>query len=129
METTTWTHQRAVTSLFFVESDLRMFLLQVQVLQMEGGPVNDDSYVETPYYDELNKVDKILHHKVVLIFLRCRSFKLLLFLFEVQRSLSRICSSLDKALGMNLNVHEFVSHPPSYVFPSHGNKMDFVVHI
>lgn len=34
-----------------------------EVLHTEGGTVNDDSYVATLYYDDLNAVDKILHHK------------------------------------------------------------------
>jgi hypothetical protein len=34
-----------------------------EVLHTDGGTVNDDSYVETLYYDDLNAVDKSLHHK------------------------------------------------------------------
>ncbi|CAM6086431.1 unnamed protein product [Calypogeia fissa] len=34
-----------------------------ELLKTEGGTVNDDSYVETPYYDDLNSVDKSLHHQ------------------------------------------------------------------
>lgn len=34
-----------------------------QLLKTEGGAVNDDSYVETLYYDDLNAVDKSLHHQ------------------------------------------------------------------
>ncbi|BBM98147.1 hypothetical protein MPTK1_1g11190 [Marchantia polymorpha subsp. ruderalis] len=31
-------------------------------LHTEGGVVNDDSYVQTEYYDDLNAVDKSSHH-------------------------------------------------------------------
>lgn len=37
----------------------------MQKLKTEGGTVNDDSYVTTQYYDDLNAVDKVLHHKVI----------------------------------------------------------------
>ncbi|KAL2651957.1 hypothetical protein R1flu_020085 [Riccia fluitans] len=32
-------------------------------LNTEGGTVNDDSYIETEYYDDLNAVDKSAHHE------------------------------------------------------------------
>jgi membrane protein YqaA with SNARE-associated domain len=40
--------------------------MELQLLSTDGGTVNDDSHVETPYYDSLNSVDKTLHHTVIL---------------------------------------------------------------
>lgn len=78
-----------------------------EVLHTEGGTVNDDSYMETPYYDDLNAVDKIFHHKTGSGFIATELSK---FCFTVGEDGEKVFMTTNKT---NPATNEWQPSPPA----------------